>query len=143
MPRRTRRVFTPAFKAEVLRELLAGQRSHAELCREHQLSPSLLTLWKDTALEHLQLLFQERQERDPQQARIAELEQLHGRPPPVRRYRPENVPPKESCLHKQFRASKVVFTPASTLGGAAQDGPSGNGAGEGVSRVRPHSRECR
>jgi transposase len=79
MPRRTRRVFTAAFKAEVLRELLGGQRSHAELCREHQLSPSLLALWKDTALDRLQLLFQDQEQRDPQQARIDELERLLGR----------------------------------------------------------------
>jgi len=70
MPRRARRTFTAAFKAEVLRDLLAGKRSAAELCREHQLSPSLLALWKDTALA---------EQRDPQQVRIAELEQLVGR----------------------------------------------------------------
>ena len=79
MPRRTRRLFTPTFKAEVVRELLTGKRSQAELCREHQLSPSLLVLWKDTALERLQVLFQGEELRDPAQARIAELEQLAGR----------------------------------------------------------------
>ena len=79
MPRRTRRTFPASFKAQVVQELLAGQRSHAELCREHQLSPSLLTLWKDTALERLPHLFQEPEQRDPQQVRVAELEQLVGR----------------------------------------------------------------
>ena|SRR5438132_13521352 len=79
MPRRARRVFPPDFKAEVLRELLSGQRSHAELCREHQLSPSLLTIWKDAALERLPVLFQEHLQPDPQQLRITELEQLVGR----------------------------------------------------------------
>jgi transposase-like protein len=79
MPRRARRTFTAAFKAEVLRDLLAGKRSAAELCREHQLSPSLLALWKDTALERLPQLFREAEQRDPQQVRIAELEQLVGR----------------------------------------------------------------
>ena len=33
---------------------IATGRNLAELCREHQLSPSLLTLWKDNALERLQ-----------------------------------------------------------------------------------------
>jgi transposase-like protein len=79
MPRRTRRVFTAAFKAEVVRQLLTGKRSQAELCREHQLSPSLLALWKETALERLPTLFQAEEQRDPEQARIAELEQLAGR----------------------------------------------------------------
>ena len=75
MPRRTRRVFTPTFKAEVVRDLLTGKRTHAELCREHQLSPSLLTLWKESALERLPVLFQAEEQRDPEQARIAELKQ--------------------------------------------------------------------
>lgn len=79
MPRRTRRVFTPAFKAEVVRDLLSGKHSQAELCRAHQISPSLLALWKDTALDALPQLFQGPEQLDPQQARIAELEQLVGR----------------------------------------------------------------
>src|SRR5262245_42509186 len=79
MPRRTRRTFTATCKAEVLRDLLAGTRPHAELCREHRRSPSLLTLGKDTALERLAQLFHEAEQRDPQQARMAELEQLVGR----------------------------------------------------------------
>lgn len=60
-------------------DLLGGKRSQAELCREHQLSPSLLALWKDTALERLQVLFQGEEQRAPEQTRIAELEQLAGR----------------------------------------------------------------
>ncbi len=79
MPRRTRRVFTATFKAEVVRDLLTGRRTQAELCREHQLSPSLVSLWKDTVLERLALLFQEAEQRDPAQVRITELEQLVGR----------------------------------------------------------------
>src|SRR2546423_4006009 len=79
MPRRTRRTFTPTFKAEVVRDLVAGKRAHAALCREHRLSPSLLTLWKGNAPERLHLLFQGSAQRDPQQTRIAELEQLVGR----------------------------------------------------------------
>ena len=79
LPRRARRVLAPACKAEVVRELLTGKRSAAELCREHQLSPCLLALWKDTALEHRTILFQGDEPRDPEQARIAELERLAGR----------------------------------------------------------------
>jgi transposase-like protein len=79
MPRRMRRKYTAGFKGEVVRDLLTGTHSAAELCREHQLSPSLLSLWKESALEHLEVLFQAQEERDPQQARIADLEQLLGR----------------------------------------------------------------
>src|SRR4051794_26204035 len=79
MPRRMRRQFTAAFKAEVVRDLLTGKHSAAELCRQHQLSSSLLALWKEAALDQLPLLFQTHEDRDPQQARIADLEQLVGR----------------------------------------------------------------
>ena len=59
--------------------LLGGAKSAAELCREHQLSPTLLTLWKQTYLERLPVVFQANELRSAEQARIAELEQLVGR----------------------------------------------------------------
>jgi transposase-like protein len=46
-----RRKFTPAFKAQVVIELLSGTKSSAELCRQHQLSSHLLARWKATLLE--------------------------------------------------------------------------------------------
>ena len=49
MPRRSRRTFTPAFKARGFLELLSGRYSSAKLCCEPLLSPSLLTASKDTA----------------------------------------------------------------------------------------------
>ena len=79
MPRRARRSFTPEFKAQVVLDLLRGERSQAELCRLHQLSPSLLALWKDAFLERLPLVFQADEWRSQDQQRIADLEQLVGR----------------------------------------------------------------
>jgi transposase len=79
MARRTRRSFTPQFKAEVVLELLTGRKSAAQLCREHQLSPNLVTLWKQTYLERLPVVFQSEQQHGPEQARVAELEQIIGR----------------------------------------------------------------
>ena len=79
MPRRARRSFTAEFKAQVVRDLLTGKRSSAEICREHQLSPSLVALWKEAALDHLTALFQGEDRLSQEQARIAELEQLAGR----------------------------------------------------------------
>lgn len=76
---RTRRTFTAEFKAQVVLELVRGEQSAAELCRQHQLSPSLLTLWKDTFLERLPLLFGEDARLGQEQARVTELEQLVGR----------------------------------------------------------------
>jgi len=79
MPRRARRTFTPQFKAEVVLDLLTGRHSAAELCRTHQLSPNLLSLWKDTYLDRLPVVFQPDEQRSAEFARIAELEQLVGR----------------------------------------------------------------
>ena len=79
MPRRARRTFTAEFKAQVVLELLRGERSHAELCRQHQLSPNLLSLWKQTFLERLPVVFQADEQRAQEDRRIADLEQLVGR----------------------------------------------------------------
>jgi transposase len=79
MPRRARRTFTPEFKAEVVLALLRGEQSHAELCRQHQLSPTLLSLWKQTFLDRLSLVFQSDERRQLEDQRIADLEQLVGR----------------------------------------------------------------
>jgi transposase-like protein len=79
MPRRKRRAFTAEFKAQVVIELITGRQSQAELCRTHQLSPSLLAFWKSTFLERLPLLFQDDQRLSQERARIADLEQLAGR----------------------------------------------------------------
>lgn len=65
MPRRARRTFTPQFKAEVVLALLTGQQSAAELCRTHQLSPTLLSLWKETYLDRLPVVFQADEQRSP------------------------------------------------------------------------------
>jgi transposase len=78
MPR-IRRAFTPEFKAKVVLELISGHSSQAELCRQHQLSPSLLSTWKDAVAQRLPLVFQDDVRLGHEQARIAELEQLAGR----------------------------------------------------------------
>jgi hypothetical protein len=48
-------------------------------CVNPALSPNLLTLWKATFLERAHTLFQPDEQRDEDQTRIAELEQLLGR----------------------------------------------------------------
>jgi len=74
-----RRRFTPEFKAKIVLEVLTGAQSPAEACRKHALSPNLLGLWRAAFLERAHTLFQPDQQRDEDQARIAELEQLLGR----------------------------------------------------------------
>lgn len=79
MPRSKRRSFTAEFKAQVVLDLLSGRSSQAELCRKHRLSPSLLSLWKETFQQRLPAVFQSDEQFRQQQARVAELEQLVGR----------------------------------------------------------------
>lgn len=78
MPQKKHRTFTAAFKAEVVLELLSGQKSAAELCREHELSATLLQNWKETFLANAQKAFPSRKEQNPDAARIADLERALG-----------------------------------------------------------------
>jgi transposase-like protein len=78
MPRRTRRVFTPEFKAKVALEALTGAASQAALCRRRQIGPNLLALRKATLLERLPTVFQADERRAAEAARIAEPERLVG-----------------------------------------------------------------
>lgn len=76
---RTRRQFTPEFKARVVLDVLTGVQSQAEACRRHALGPNLLALWKTAFLERAHLVFDGAAARTAEQARIAELEQVLGR----------------------------------------------------------------
>jgi transposase len=78
MARRARRTFTPEFKAEVVLDVLTGAASQAEVCRKHQISPTLLGLWRATLLDRLASVFQADDERSAEAARVAELERLVG-----------------------------------------------------------------
>lgn len=76
---RQRRRFTPEFKAQVVLEILTGQASPAEVCREHGLSPNLLSLWKTTFLQRAHVAFLSDERRSHEAAKIAALERLVGR----------------------------------------------------------------
>jgi transposase len=78
MPR-TRRSFSPQFKAQTVLDLLTGVANQAEVCRQQKLSPQLVARWKTIVLEQLHRLFEEESQQSPEQTRIAELEQLVGR----------------------------------------------------------------
>jgi len=77
MPRR--RNFSPEFKAQVVLELISGAKSAAELCREHELKPDLLSHWRSQFVSQAARVFENGKEADPQQERIAELERLAGK----------------------------------------------------------------
>ena len=77
MPKRRRRTFTPRFKAQVVLEVLSGERSQAKAARKHK--PELIARWKETALEGLETLFRGEEQGDQDQDRVAELERMVGR----------------------------------------------------------------
>ena len=76
---RQRRQFSADFKARIVLEVLSGQKRAAEVCREHQLKPDLLSRWKADFVTQASSVFagDERSQRAEQ--RIAELERLVGR----------------------------------------------------------------
>ena len=76
---RQRRAFTAKFKAEVVLSLLTGAKTQAELCRQHELSPNLLSQWKDAFLSNAAAAFQTNEQNSSQAARVADLERALGR----------------------------------------------------------------
>jgi hypothetical protein len=69
----------PGVQGQGVLEVLTGAQSPAEACRQYALGSNLLGLWKATFLERAHTLFQPDEQRNEDQARIAELEQLLGR----------------------------------------------------------------
>ncbi len=73
------RTFSPDFKAQAVLAVLSGNKTAAEICREHQIKPDLFSKWKAAFLANAAKVFERETTVDPQQARIAELEGLVGR----------------------------------------------------------------
>src|SRR3954453_5628357 len=76
------RKFTARQKLELVMASLRGERSIAELCREHRISESLLRRWRDVALEAAAERLaggQDRSQASEQRKRIADLERALGR----------------------------------------------------------------
>ena len=73
------RKFSAEFKAEQVLAMLAGSKTAAELCREYDLKPQVLSNWKAEFLAKAPTVFQTAEHRSEEQVRIAELERLVGR----------------------------------------------------------------
>ncbi len=74
-----RRSFTPEFKTRVVLEVLTTLKSVAQVCRDYDLKEQVVTRWKAEFLERAPMLFASNQQREVDQARIADLERLVGR----------------------------------------------------------------
>lgn len=57
---RTRRHFTPEFKAKVVLELLKGEKELNELASEHGIAPNLLRNWKAEFLQNAPNVFSDK-----------------------------------------------------------------------------------
>ena len=73
------RSFKPEFKARAVLQLLTGEKSAAQICREHKLSEQLLSNWKKLFLDNAGLVFDQTRDQSTEQERIAELERMIGR----------------------------------------------------------------
>jgi transposase len=60
-------------------QLLSGEKSAAQICREHKLSEQLLSNWKKQFLENAGHVFDQTRDQSTEQERIAELERMIGR----------------------------------------------------------------
>lgn len=78
-----RRTFSPEFKFEAMRDMVRGEKTVAQICRERDLSEALLYKWRDAFFERAPGIFADQRSHppshDPQAERIAELERLVGR----------------------------------------------------------------
>jgi len=79
----TKRVFTPEFKLQVVRQWLSGDTRLAQLCREHNLCETVVRSWRQQYEQQGEAAWQTptpaRNELQAAQARIATLEAALGR----------------------------------------------------------------
>lgn len=73
------RTYKPQLKAQVVLQVLSGTKSAAQICRELQISETLLSRWKQQLLTHAALVFERESAASEKDERIAELERLVGR----------------------------------------------------------------
>lgn len=75
------RKHSPEFKAQVVLEMLSGEKSVAQISREYRLKDSLLYRWKAEFLERAPQAFAQGADREKQalQDQVAELERMVGK----------------------------------------------------------------
>jgi transposase len=57
VPSKSRKQFTPGFKAKVALEAIRGERTASEIGRTYSIHPNLVGIWKRQALEGLPEIF--------------------------------------------------------------------------------------
>jgi transposase-like protein len=76
-----RRTFTPDFKLEAVLDMMRGEKTIAQICRERDITESLLYTWRDAFFERAPAIFADGRSngKDPQAERMAELERMVGK----------------------------------------------------------------
>ena len=78
MPKK-RRSFSAEFKTRVVLELLVGKKSIAEASREYNIKDTVLSRWKQEFVTKATQVFEQPQDMQEKDARIAELERMVGK----------------------------------------------------------------
>jgi transposase len=75
-----RRKFTAQFKFETVMEVLRGEKSVAQLCRERDITEALYYKWRDAFFERAPSVFEDQRSESTEafSDRVAELERLVG-----------------------------------------------------------------
>lgn len=76
---RKRRNFSAGFKTKVVLELISGKKSLAEASREYEVKDAVLSRWKQEFLSKATQVFEQPQDVQEKEARIAELERMVGK----------------------------------------------------------------
>ena len=74
-----RRSFSAEFKAQVVLELISGKKSLMEASREYNIKDTVLSRWKQEFVIKATQVFEQPQEVQEKEARIAELERMVGK----------------------------------------------------------------
>ena len=78
MPRQ-RRSFSAEFKTKVVLELISGKKGIAEASREYNIKDTVLSRWKQEVVAKATQVFEQPQDVQEKEARIAELERMVGK----------------------------------------------------------------
>lgn len=73
-----RRQYSAEFKAKVVLQVLIGEKTSSEICRNHRLHASVLNRWRKEFLDHAASIFEVGADNQEEQQRIADLERLVG-----------------------------------------------------------------
>lgn len=76
---KNRREFSSEFKLRIVVQIVSGEKTIAQLSREHKIKDSLLAIWRDKFLEQAPQIFAKGAAPVSGEERIAELERVIGK----------------------------------------------------------------